>query len=143
MSGALPMVELGRGRSLLRLRVAERNADAFIVEGFVAVRGFSATAACDVSLTALHAWRSELAAAYDTLAGQARLSEGGLSLVVEAHGNGKVSVSGLFDSETGWGDGERAVLRFQLPPLDQTDLPAVIVMLDQAVLMPEGDEDRR
>lgn len=57
-------------------------------------------------------------------------------VTLAAETGGKIVVEGVFDSDSGWGDGERAMLRFTLPPLDQTDLPGLIAMLDAAAAMP-------
>lgn len=140
-SVAAPAASMGRGRNELRLEVVERNGDDFIIEGRVSVRRYGAAAACDVSVEELTTWRSQLASVYGALSGEAVLRQPGFELTMVAHSGGRVTVEGLFDSESGWGDGERAVLRFKLPTLDQTDLPRVIDMLDAALEMPSNEDE--
>lgn len=137
----VPAVLLGRGRDELRLEVVERNGDDFILEGRVAVRQFMAAAACNASLDELTAWRAQLASMYDNLAGEAAPQQPRFVVSMTAHSGGEVVVEGMFDSESGWGVGERAVIRFTLPPLDQTDLPGVIAMLDAAAEMSSREDD--
>lgn len=134
-------VALSRGRNVLRLEVVERNGDDFILEGRVTVRQFSAIAACDASLDDLNAWRKQLAQMHEELVGRAHLEQTGFAVTMEADSQGRVILNGMFDSDTGWGDGERAILRFSLPPLDQTDLPPVVAMLDAAMTMSQRDEE--
>ncbi len=138
---AAPAASIGRGRNELRLEVVERNGDDFIIEGRVSVRDYGAAAACDVAIEELTKWRSQLASVYGALSGEAVLRQPGFELTMVAHSGGRVIVEGLFDSESGWGDGERAVLRFRLPTLDQTDLPRVIDMLDAALEMPSNEDE--
>lgn len=137
----VPAVELGRGRDGLRLEVLERNGNGFIIEGHVSIRRFAAVAACDASLADLTAWRAQVASLHETLAGRAALEEPRFVVSMTAVSGGKVVVEGMFDSESGWGNGERAVLRFTLPPLDQTDLPGVLAMLDAATEMPPREDE--
>jgi hypothetical protein len=137
----LPAVELGRGRHRLRLEVVERNGVDFIVEGHVSIRRFTAVAACDASLADVIAWRAQVTSLYETLAGRAALQQPGFVVSMTALGGGQVVLEGMFDSESICGKGERAVLHFTLPPLDQTDLPGVIAMLDAAVEMPPREEE--
>jgi len=54
---------------------------------------------------------------------------------VSGDGTGHVTVQGELDSYKGWGHGERAVLRFTLPPLDQTYLPEAIAWVHRVVGM--------
>ncbi len=140
-SSEVPAVELRRGGDGLRLEVVERNGDDFILEARVSVRHCTAAGACDASLDELTAWRARVASMYQTLAGRAVLDQPQFVVSMTAVSGGKVIVEGTFDSETGWGNGERAVLHFTLPPLDQTDLPGVIAMLDAATEMPQRDDD--
>ncbi len=78
---------------------------------------------------------------YDNLAGEAALQQPRFVVSMTAHSGGEVVVEGMFDSESGWGVGERAVIGFTLPPLDQTDLPGVIAMLDAAAEMSSREDD--
>jgi hypothetical protein len=78
---------------------------------------------------------------YDNLAGEAALQQPRFVVSMAAHSGGHVVVEGMFDSGPGWGAVERAVIRFKLPPLDQTDLPGVIAMLDAAAEMPSREDD--
>ncbi len=136
-TGELPAeARLGRGSHALRLVAVERTVDDVALELRVAVRGFAAAAACDVATGVLADWRSDLALLHAALTGRAALTCDGVELVMTGDGRGGVLVEGVLDSETGWGDGERAVLRFTLPTLDQTDLPAVLSLLDAALAPP-------
>ncbi len=137
----MPAVELVRGRNALRLEVVERNGDDFNIEGNVSIGRFAAVDACTASLAELSAWRAQVATLYETLSGQATLERPRFRVSMQADGRGKVLVKGTFDSEVGWGQGERAVLHFQLPPLDQTDLPGVIAMLDAAASVPAREDE--
>ncbi len=137
----MPAFELVRGRNALRLEVVERNGDDFNIEGHVSIGRFAAVDACTASLAELSAWRAQVASMYETLSGRATLEQSRFVVSIEADGRGKVLVEGMFDSEVGWGEGERAVLHFKLPPLDQTDLPCVIAMLDATVSMPPREDD--
>ena len=40
-------------------------------------------------------------------------------------------MTGELDTYKGWGDGERAVLQFTLPPLDQTFLPPAVAWVEE------------
>ena len=114
-SAAAPTEAIGRGRNELRLEVVERNGDDFIIEGRVSVRGYGAAAACDVSVEELTTWRSQVASVYGALAGEAVLRQPGFELTMVAHSGGRVIGEGQFDSESGWGDGERG------PPVQAAD----------------------
>ena len=124
-----PEVVLGRGSSALRLEVVEHSAEQAALEVRVAVRGFTAAAACDVAVAELRAWHEAVAVLHATLGGRAVLSTPAVELSLTGDGRGGVTAEAVLDSETGWGDGERAVLRATLPPLDQTDLPPLLALL--------------
>ena len=138
---ALPATSITRGGNELRLEVVERNGDDFVLEARVRVRHFGAAAACNLSREELLAWRRQLAAVHETLSGEAALRQERFHLTLRAD-RGRVDVEGELDSESGWGNGERAVLRFRLPPVDQTDVAGVLEMLDTAAEMqPTVHED--
>lgn len=132
------MLEFSHRNHHLRLEAVERNGDDFIVEARVWVDHFTARTGCDLTLEQITLWGTQLAGLYETLHGEALLTERGFRVAVAGDGTGHVTVAGELDSYKGWGDGERATLHFTLPPLDQTYLPAAIAWVDQVVVMEQA-----
>jgi hypothetical protein len=123
------MLDSTHRKNYLRMEIVERNGDDFILEARVWVDHFTARAGCNVTLDELEEWGASLQGLYESLRGDATLSQPGVHVEISGDGSGHITVKGQADSHSGWGHGERAVLQFTLPPLDQTYLPPVIAAL--------------
>ena len=131
------MWDFVHGKNYLRMEIVERNADDFILESRVWLDHFTARGACDVMLGELQDWRTSLQELYESLRGEAVLSQRGLRVVISGDGTGHLIVKGQADNGTGGGHGEHALLEFTLPTLDQTYLPPVIAVLGEVHLIPQ------
>lgn len=80
-------------------------------------------------------WGRQLQELYETLGGEAVLATEGLPIAVQGDGKGRITVTGELDTHKGWGEGERAVLKFTLPPLDQTFLPPAVAWVGELAAM--------
>lgn len=132
------VLEFSSRKHHVRLEAVERNGEDVILEARVRVDQFTARGACDVTLEQVRSWGTQLERLYETLRGEAVLAGRGLRIAVSGEGTGRVTVGGELDSDKGWGDGERAVLRFTLPPLDQTHLPPAISWVGQVAAMEQA-----
>ncbi len=132
------MLEFGHRKDHLRLEAVERNDDDFILEARVRVDHFTARSGCNVTLEQIQLWGAQLEEIHQTLTGEAVLARPAFRIAVSGDGAGHVTVHGELDSYKGWGHGERAVLQFTLPPLDQTYLPAAIAWVDRVVVMEQA-----
>lgn len=132
------VLEFKHRKHHLRLEAVERNEDDFIIEARVWVDHFTARSGCDLTLEQIKLWGTQLEALYETARGETELASQGFRVVIAGAGDGHMTVSGELDSYVGWGDGQRAILQFTLPPLDQTYLPPAIAWVEEVTEMEQA-----